>query len=368
MRPIKLPPLSNKDSDEWLTKNQWLLRYAMFRDSHGEPASFKLDAKQFQARMGKNNSKLADRYRGALLGLAVGDALGTTLEFSARSSNETHKDIIGQGPFRLKAGQWTDDNSMALCLAYSLLNTETFDPKNQMDLYVQWWREGLFSSTGKCFDIGNTVASALQRYELNHDPLAGDTDERSAGNGSLMRLAPVVLFFSSQPSDAIQKAGQSSETTHRNIEAIDACRYFAALLLGALYGEKKEVLLSPGYAPISDYWDFHPLCSSIKNIASGSFKQKTRDAIQSTGYVVHSLEAALWSFHNSDSFESGMIKAVNLGGDADTIGAIYGQLAGAFYGELEIPFRWIKKLTNFHYFYYLADEMVMFYAGNELSA
>lgn len=368
MDSITFPPLSNKDSEEWLTKNQWLLRYAMFRDSHREPTSFYLDAKQFQAGMGKNNSNLADRYRGALLGLAVGDALGTTLEFSTRNSSESHTEIVGQGPFKLKAGQWTDDTSMALCLAYSLLSTETFDSRNQMDLYVRWWRDGLFSSTGKCFDIGNTVASALQRYELSHDPLAGGTDEHSAGNGSLMRLAPVVLFFSSQPSDAIQKAGQSSKTTHRNIEAIDACRYFAALLLGALYGEKKEVLLSPRYAPISNYWDFHPLCSPIKNIASGSFKQKTRDEIQSSGYVVHSLEAALWSFHNSDSFESGMIKAVNLAGDSDTIGAIYGQLAGAFYGELGIPFRWIKKLTNFHYFYYIADELVMFYAGKELSA
>ena len=360
MNKIQLPPLSNKYCEGWLTKNQWLLRYTIFRNSYTNLELFKADAKKFQAAMGKNNTELADRYRGVLLGLAIGDALGTTLEFSARKGDESHTEMLGQGPFNLEPGQWTDDTSMALCLAYSFLSTGTFDARDQMQLYVRWWREGLFSSTGKCFDIGNTVASALNRYEETKNPLAGSTDECSAGNGSLMRIAPVVLFYASRAHEAIHKAGESSETTHKNIEAIDACRYFAALMLGALYGETKEKLLSPMYTPMSDFWDFHPLCDSIKGIASGSFKLKTRDEIKSTGYVVHSLEAALWAFYNSDTFESGMIKAVNLAGDSDTIGAIYGQLAGAYYGELEIPFRWIKKLTDFHYFYYLADEFVMY--------
>jgi ADP-ribosylglycohydrolase len=275
--------------------------------------------------------------------------------------------MIGQGPFCLKPGQWTDDTSMALCLAYSLLNKNTFDAYDQMCLYLKWWREGLFSSTGNCFDIGNTVATALQRFEDTQEPFAGSTDHRAAGNGSLMRLAPVVLFYASNPSEAIQRAGQSSKTTHGNIEAVDACRYFSAVLLGALYGVKKEELLSNLYSPRSEYWDFHPLCESISNIAKGSYKNKSRGEIESTGYVVHTLEAALWAFYNSDTFESGLIRATNLAGDADTIGAVYGQLAGAYYGELDIPFDWIKKLSHYHYFYYFADEFVMYYAGKELS-
>lgn len=364
---VKLLPSSNKFNEEILTKNQWLVRYTIFRDSHSSPNTFKSDAKNFQASLGKNNTDLADKYRGALLGLAIGDAFGTTLEFAPRQSEDKHTKMIGQGPFDLKPGQWTDDTSMALCLAYSLLDKSTFDAYDQMCLYLKWWREGLFSSTGKCFDIGNTVATALKRFEDTQEPFAGSTDSRSAGNGSLMRLAPVVLFYASNSSEAIQKAGESSKTTHGNIEAIDACRYFAAILLGALFGEKKDILLSNLYSPRSECWDFHPLCESIRRIAKGSYKNKSRDEIESTGYVVHTLEAALWAFYNSDTFESGLIKAVNLAGDADTIGAVYGQLAGAYYGEIEIPFRWIRKLTDYHNFYYLADEFAMYYAGKELS-
>ena len=363
MRFPMLPAISEKYSEGIYTKNQWLVDYTIFRDHHSNSTSIRAEAKVFQESMGKNSSDLADRYRGALLGLAVGDALGTTLEFSSRADGEDHTEILGTGPFDLRPGQWTDDTSMALCLAYSLLNSCGFDADEQMQLYVQWWRDGLFSSTGKCFDIGNTVAAALGRYEVTGNPFSGSAEERSAGNGSLMRLAPVVLFFASRPSDAILNAAESSKTTHANIEAVDACRYFAALIHGALIGVSKSELLSSGYSPLKDYWIFHPLCDSIKAIADGSFKDKARDEIKSSGYVVDSLEAVLWSFYHGDSFEEGMIKAVNLAGDSDTIGAIYGQLAGAYYGECAIPFRWIKTIYSYHYFYYLADELVMFYYG-----
>ena len=153
---------------------------------------------------------IRDRFRGCLLGLAVGDALGTTLEFKHPGSFEPINDIVGGGPFHLEPGEWTDDTSMALCLATSLLECDGFDPTDQMQRYVRWWREGYLSSTGECFDIGNTVRAALSRFIENDDPFAGSTDPMSAGNGSLMRLAPVPMYYASNAAQAIDMAADSS--------------------------------------------------------------------------------------------------------------------------------------------------------------
>ena len=185
---------------------------------------------------------LCDRYRGALLGLAVGDALGTTLEFKAPGTFEPITDMIGGGPFGLERGQWTDDTSMALCLAESFIEKHGFDPKDQMDRYCRWWKEGYLSSTETCFDIGVTVRKSLESYLRTGEPFAGSTDPLTAGNGSLMRLAPVPLAFRQNIASAIHYAGESSRTTHAALVAVVGCRYFAGLLLGALEGQSKEQL------------------------------------------------------------------------------------------------------------------------------
>ena len=138
----------------------------------------------------------------------------------------------------------------------------------------------------------------------------------------------------------------SSKTTHGALAAVDACRYFGALLLGALAGESKEVLLSSHYSPVPDYWEKNPLCPEIDEIAGGSFLEKSERDIRGTGYVVQSLEAALWGFAESTSFAEGCLKVVNLGDDADTTAAVYGQLAGAWYGAQSIPERWRNKLAK----------------------
>ncbi len=181
-----------------------------------------------------------DRYRGCLLGLAAGDALGTTLEFQPPGTFEPINDMAGGGPFGLQPGQWTDDTSMALCLATSLIEREDFDPTDQMQRYVRWWREGYLSSTGRCFDIGNTVRDALAHFERDGDPYAGSTDPNAAGNGSLMRLAPVPMRYTGEPHESIAFAAASSRTTHGARAAVDACRYFAGLLVGALDEVDKE--------------------------------------------------------------------------------------------------------------------------------
>jgi ADP-ribosyl-[dinitrogen reductase] hydrolase len=315
-----------------------------------------------QRRKGVQQLLLRERYRGALLGLAVGDALGTTLEFKAPGTFKPITDLVGGGPFGLKPGQWTDDMSMALCLAESLIEKRGFDPKDQMDRYCRWWKKGYLSSTGTCFDIGITVKTALAHYLRSGEPYAGPTDPFTAGNGSLMRLAPVPLAFRQNVELAIHNAGESSRTTHAAPTTIDACRYFAGLLLGALEGRSKEELLSSFFYPAPDkqYWRRYPLSSEIAEIANGSFKQKQPPAIIGSGFVVRSLEAALWAFYRTDSFRDGALRAVNLGNDADTTGAIYGQLAGAFYCVNAIPEDWIEPLTMREFIREKADALFDF--------
>jgi ADP-ribosylglycohydrolase len=227
---------------------------------------------------------------------------------------------------------------MALCLAESLLECNGFDARDQMERYVRWWRQGHLSSTDRCFDIGNTVRGALTTFEQTGNPIAGPTHEWSAGNGSLMRLAPVPMYFLARGGvDPVVMSAESSRTTHGAPAAVEACRYFGALLVDALTGANKNDLLG---APREVA---HPLIAAI---AAGSFATKEPPAIRGTGYVVQCLEPALWAFHRSSSFEEGCLLAVNLGDDADTTAAVYGQLAGAHYGERGIPKRWRDRLAN----------------------
>jgi len=362
---VQIPPLSTRLHQGFYSKNQWLANYYSFRKNCAPSIGCDDQIKAFLNSIGKNSSDLALRYRGCFLGLAIGDAMGTTLEFSARKPTEDHTEIVGGGPFALNAGEWTDDTSMALCLAHSMYSRCAFLLEDQLEHYVDWWQNGFLSSNGICFDIGNTVQSALQSYLHTKNPFSGSSDEFSAGNGALMRLAPVPMFFASNPADAIEKSGESSKTTHGNVQSVDACRYYAALILGAFKGESKELLLSSEYCPVKGLWEHFPLCEKVQEVAQGSYKTKARSEIKSTGYVIDSLEAALWAFYSTDTFEGGLVKAVNLGGDADTIGAIYGQLAGAFYGESNIPFKYIAPLKDFHYFYFFADEFLGFYNGRQ---
>lgn len=287
----------------------------------------------------------AQRIRGSLLGLAIGDAVGTTLEFRSPGTFTPITDMVGGGPFNLQPGQWTDDTSMALCLATSLVERGGFDARDQMERYVRWWREGYWSSTGRCFDIGNATRAALSRFGQTGDPFAGSTDPHTAGNGSLMRLAPAPLFYADDALMAIEQAAASSRTTHAAATAVDACRYFAGLLVGAVNGASKAELLAANYSPVAGGWAVQSLHPEVATVAAGSFKRRNPPQIRGTGYVVQSLEAALWAFHNTDNFRDGCLRAVNLGDDADTTGAIYGQVAGAFYGEPGMPEPWLQRLA-----------------------
>ena len=295
---------------------------------------------------------------------SVGDAVGTTLEFKRRGTFEPITNMVGGGPFRLRPGEWTDDTSMALCLATSLVECGGFDARDQIERYCRWMEEGYLSSNGRCFDIGRAVAAALRRFRQTGDPFSGDTDPRSAGNGSLMRLAPVVLFYHPDRAQMRHYAAESSRTTHSAPECLDACRYFAELLSSALAGDTKEEILgfTPTLAlprqggggsgvPHQGGGDGLVIgARAIRDIADGKYRGKTREEIRGSGYVVECLEAALWCFATTGSFREAILEAANLGDDADTTAAVCGQIAGAYYGVDAIPQAWRERLV-------MADEI-----------
>ena len=300
---------------------------------------------------------MKNSFRGAIMGLACADALGSAVEFMARGTFPLLTEFKDGGPFNLPKGTWTDDTSMALCLADSLIECKGFEARDNLERYCRWFRNGYLSATGKCFDIGTGTRRALNRFERTGETECDDPS--SGGNGSIMRLAPVPLAYWSNPEKAIHFAALSSKTTHGATEATDACRLLAALIVGALQGREKAELLSAGFCPVPGLWERESLHSKIAAIASGSYKIKTRDEIKSSGYCVDTLEAALWAFFTTDTFEAGAIAAVNLGEDTDSIGAVYGQIAGAFYGYDAIPVRWRENLVK--------KELVLDFADRLLS-
>ena len=278
---------------------------------------------------------IADRAMGCLLGLAVGDAVGTTLEFSARDAGQPLTDMVGGGPFHLEAGQWTDDTSMALCLADSLIARGDLDQRDLMTRFLRWFRQGENSVTGRCFDIGMATRTALLEFEASGDPMAGRTDPNVAGNGSIMRLAPVALRWLRDREKAIATAREQSVTTHGSPESVEGCALLAEYLVDAIRTGDPAVLDQPRPNPVA----------AINDIGHGHWRGKSRDGIRSTGYVVHTLEAALWAVARSEGFEQAVLTAANLGDDSDTVAAVAGQVAGALWGRSGIPAHWLSRLA-----------------------
>ncbi len=283
-----------------------------------------------------------------LLGLACGDALGTTLEFTERGSQEHHTDIIGGGVFKLNAGEWTDDTSMALCISKSL-QEDGFSLKGQMDNYVKWMRHGYLSSNGRCFDIGLTTSNAIKQYLHLENPKAGSKEIHHSGNGSIMRLAPIPIYFHKDIKKTIQYSAESSLTTHGSRECIESCMFLGAILnlfINNVNNKSKEELL------------FNSNLENILNLKEpkviqllngDSWLKLKYEELPNTGYVIDTLISSLWCLYYSNNFEESLILAVNLCGDADTIGAVCGQLAGAYYGYEQIPEHWKSILKESTY-------------------
>lgn len=292
---------------------------------------------------------LQDRFRGALVGLAVGDAVGTSVEFLQRGEFTPVTDMVGGGAFNLQPGEWTDDTSLALCLAQSLIDCDGMNATDQLTKYVDWYKNGYMASNGYCFDIGGTTRKALHDFIEIGTEVAWYDDNNTLGNGSIMRLAPVPMFFYDDRGTAIRNSGLSSRTTHSAPECIEACKLLGAMIFDALDGLSMHSILFEQSSQFS--------CASIQDIADVSYQTKRESEIRGTGYVVQSLEAALWCFYNTDNFKDAILKATNLGDDADTTAAICGQLAGAYYGESGIPKEWVQKVAKLDLIRELADKL-----------
>lgn len=289
-----------------------------------------------------------DRARGCLVGLAIGDAIGTTMEFKPKGTFKPLTDMVGGGHFCLKKGYWTDDTSMALCLGHSLADNQGFNASDQMDRYCNWLDNGYMSSIGVCFDVGITVSSALRRYQKTGDPFSGSKAKMSSGNGSIMRLAPIPILYRNDTESVVHYGGESSRTTHGSELCIDSCRYLSLVLAHLMSGSEKDKLFDTGYTPNTE---------ELSAIMSGAWLDKRYDELTGSGYVIESLESALWCFMKTDSFEACVLKAANLGNDADTTAAVAGQLAGAYYGHSAIRKDWRDALYQHEEISALADRL-----------
>ena len=270
-----------------------------------------------------------DRAVGALLGLAVGDAVGATIEFSPKPRHAVLDDMREGGPHRLRRGQWTDDTAMALALADSLALAPGLDPADLMRRFLEWRDTGAYSCTGTCFDIGNATRAALERFRRTGEPLAGSADPAASGNGALMRLAPVAIRHWRDRAALQTVAAAQTRTTHGSPATLTASAVFADLLADAIAGASlPEVLASPAAGRIEGGW-----------------RGLHRDAVEGSGWVVQSLQAAVWAVSRTTDVRSAVLLAANLGDDADTTAAIAGQLAGAIYGAAGIPPGWLEALA-----------------------
>ncbi len=305
---------------------------------------------------------ILSRVRGSLLGLAVGDALGAPVEFTFPGRFVPVTGMRGGGRFRLPAGYWTDDTSMALCLAESLIACRGFDAADQLERYAQWLFEGRNSSRKHAFGVGQTTLQALSAYRRTKDATTcGRVQERSAGNGSLMRLAPVPLFYRDSTEQTLSRSGEASRLTHALPVCVDACRLLGGLIHQALRGAAKEELYL--FAENMTGENGTPLHPDVAAVAGGSFLRLEPPDIEAAGHVAKTLEAALWAFSRANTFEEGALLAVNLGRDADTVGAVYGQLAGAYWGEEAVPNPWLEVLYDAARIRDLADRL--FHAGRD---
>lgn len=277
-----------------------------------------------------------DRARGCLLGLAVGDAIGAAAEFLPRDTFPALADLSGGGPLQLEPGHWTDATAMALCLGQSLVEDEDLDQDTFMSRLRDWLTQGDSTPQGLCVAPGHTTRAAIERYMQDDDPAAGLQDGDEAGNASLVRLAPLAIFAASRPGLARLLSGKQSRATHANIECLDACELFVWQLVDALGGADKEAALRPRVLALTP---------NTLAINGGDWRQKNRDEVRSSAYVVDTLDAALWAVGRASTFRETVLLAANLGEDASGTAAAAGQLAGALYGASAIPADWLATLA-----------------------
>ena len=296
---------------------------------------------------------LRERFQGALQGLAVGDALAAATQFRRVGSFAAIADMLGGGPFDLPRGAWSDDTAMALCLAESLIERGSFDASDQLARYTRWQREGYRSATGQCLGITAATARALAPAQGQGRPPAESGDALTLAAEPLSRVAPIVLHFFAAPEEAVAAAADAARLTSQSPLVLDACRLLAAMLHAALRGEPRERVL----APSASVFGAHPLRDAVAALARAPIDARYTPPAADGGALAV-LELARGCLAGSADFRDGALRAVNLGGDSDVIGAVYGQLAGALYGVAGIPRAWRQALAHSELIGDLADQLL----------
>jgi len=292
-----------------------------------------------------------NKIRSLLLGSAIGDAVGVPYEFLRRHTFKC-SDMVGYGTHNQPVGTWSDDTSMLLCLAEQI--AEGFDLQKLADKFCDWYSKGYMTATGEVFDIGISTQRAIQNIRHRVEPvLCGGTGERDNGNGSLMRIAPLVFLTVSQ-SDCSRKyelVKNVSSITHAHNISVFSCYVFITYLELLLSGKDKR----ESYIELCNL--FSEYSHHFKNILDGKLFERQEHEIESDGFVLNTLQSALWCFLTTDNYKDAILKAVNLGSDTDTTACVTGAMAGMYYGEENIPKEWLDKIAQKNMIISIAERM-----------
>jgi ADP-ribosyl-[dinitrogen reductase] hydrolase len=296
---------------------------------------------------------MESKIESGLFGLAIGDALGVPVEFYSRASLKENpvSDMIGYGTHYQPLGTWSDDSSLAFCLAESLCNG--FDLSDIARNFVKWYSTELWTPHGQVFDIGIATRNAIHNIAKGHEAeFCGGFEEKDNGNGSLMRILPLVFYLQNERDIEViyKKVKDVSSITHAHFRSGFACFIYVVYCLEILKGKEKVEAYKEMQHIVSKFLEdkkFNPIENQLfDRILKNDISKYSEQEIHSSGYVLHSLEASFWCFLNSNSYEETVLKAVNLGGDTDTTAAIAGGLAGIYYGIENIPQKWIENLVR----------------------
>lgn len=309
------------------------------------------------------DNNIETKVSSGLIGFAVGDALGVPIEFTPRSSHKDNPltEMVGFGSHSVPAGTWSDDTSMTIAAMDSICDNRGIDYDDIMDKFCQWAKNAKYTATGVLFDIGIGTRNALNSYynRRTRAVLSGGKDERNNGNGSLMRMLPIVFYLyynDISEDDVINTINLYSGLTHGHDISKLGCNiyydFMKSLLDGKSIEESYYSLLNKDY---TKYFD-KDIVDKYKRILSGELQYCSVDEISSSGYIVSTLEASIWALLKTNSYEDAVVKAINLGDDTDTIGAITGSMAGVFYGKESIPKRWCEKLAKRDFLEFLAKD------------
>ncbi len=305
--------------------------------------------------------RLSDRYRGLVRGFALGDALAAPVQHRRPGTFTPVGDLLGGGPYELPRGAWSDDTAVALHLAESLLAHADFDGRDFVSRLARWQRDGEGAATRQCLGITATMAKSLAQAQWNDNPYVGSHDPVRVDRESLPRAGIAAAAALDDPERAIALAAEVSRLTHQAPIVLDACRYYAALVVGALQGLPKDELLSPRYTPVAGVWDRKPLKREIALVAEGSWRDVDRDGppvMLAAGTVVDALKLAMWALHRGGNYRDTVLSVVNLGLDADINATLAGQLAGAFYGATALPGHWVASLVDVRRIDAIADRLL----------